>query len=108
MPRPMRRSRSQRRMDRVTPKGRHVIHYGRKANSMPHCSICKAELSGISRNGKAKGRTLKTNSRIFGGALCAKCTADVIKYASRVEHGEMKMSDVGIRQRAYILQMLSH
>jgi ribosomal protein L34E len=75
---------------------------------MPHCSICKAELSGISINGRAKGRSLKSNARIFGGALCANCTSEVIKYASRVEHGEMKLSDVGIRQRAYILQMISH
>jgi len=97
-----------RRMDRVTPKGRHVIHYERKKASMPHCGICKAELSGISINGRAKGKSLKSNSRIFGGALCGRCTSQVVKYASRVEHGEMKLSDIGIRQRAYILQMISH
>ena len=97
-----------RRMDRVTPTGRHVIHYKRKAGSMPHCSICRAELSGISINGKAKGKSLKSTERIFGGALCPKCTSEVIKYASRVEQGEMKMSDVGIKHRAYILQMVSH
>lgn len=97
-----------RRMDRVTPKGRHVIHYKRKANSMPHCSICRAELSGISIDGKSKGKSLRTNARIFGGVLCARCTSEVVKYASRVEHGELKMSDVGIKHRAYILQMVSH
>lgn len=97
-----------RRLDRVTPTGKHVIHYKRRPSSMPHCGICGEELNGISINGKAKGRTLKSNARIFGGVLCGKCTSEVVKYASRVEHGEMKMSDVGIRQKAYILQMISH
>ncbi len=97
-----------RRLDRVTPKGKHVIHYKRKANSLPHCSICGAELSGISTRRNAKGKSLRTNARIFGGVLCANCTSEVIKYASRVEHGEMKMSDVGIKHKAYILQMVSH
>ncbi len=104
----MHRSRSIRRLDRVTPKGRHVIHYSRKKNSMPHCGICSAELNGISIDGKSKGKSLRSNSRIFGGVLCPSCTAKVITYASRVENGEMKLSEVGIRQRAYILQMISH
>ena len=108
MPKPYQRSRSLRRLDRVTPKGRHVIHYKRRANSMPHCSICGRELSGISIKSNAKGRTLRTNARIFGGVLCAGCTSDVIKYASRVEQGEIKLTDVGVKQRAYILQMISH
>jgi large subunit ribosomal protein L34e len=95
-------------MDRVTPTGRHVIHYKRKANGMPHCSICRKELSGISIKPGAKGRTLKTNARLFGGVLCANCTSRVIKYASRVEQGEMKLNDVDIKHRAYILQIISH
>jgi large subunit ribosomal protein L34e len=108
LPKPYQRSRSQRRLDRVTPSGRHVIHYRKKANGLPHCSICRKELSGISINGRAKGRTLKTNARLFGGVLCANCTSKVITYASRVEQGEMKLNDVDIRHRTYILQIISH
>lgn len=108
MPKPMQRSRSQRRLERVTPKGRHVIHYKRRKGSMPHCAICKGELSGISLKRNPKGKSLRTNARLFGGVLCAKCASEVITYASRVEQGEMKMSDVGIKHRAYILQMVSH
>ncbi len=104
----MQRSRSMRRLDRVTPKGRHVLHYRRRANSLPHCGICGAELSGISIKRGAKSGSRRSNERLFGGALCARCTSEVIKYASRIEQGEMKMSEVGIKQRAYILQMVSH
>ncbi len=107
MPKPMQRSRSLRRMDRVTPKGRHVLHYERKKNSLPHCAICSKELNGIKAS-RSKGRSLRKNSRIFGGVLCANCASQVIKSASRVENGEMKLNDISIRQRTYILQMISH
>ncbi len=105
MPKPMHRSRSFRKLDRVTPKGRHVIHYERRKGSMPHCAICASELNGISVNG---GKSRRTNSRKFGGILCANCTANVIKLGSRVEQGEMKLDDIGIRQRAFVLQLVAH
>lgn len=105
MPKPMHRSRSFRRAQRVTSSGRKVIHYRRAKPAMPHCAICSAELNGISMNG---GRSRRTNSRVFGGVLCAKCTAEVIKLGSRVEQGEMKLNDVGIKRRAYVLQLLAH
>lgn len=104
----MHRSRSFRRLQRVTQQGRHTIHYARRRGSMPHCAICSAELNGISLKGNAKGRTLKTNSRIFGGVLCSRCSSGIIKYASRIERGEMKLNNIGIKQKAYVLQMLSH
>jgi len=107
MPKPMQRSRSLRRLSRVTRTGRNVVHYERKANSMPHCAICGNELNGIQlvRTG---GKSRRTNSRRFGGVLCAQCTSGVIKTASRIEQGEMKLGDISIRQRAFVLQMISH
>ena len=106
MPKPMHRSRSFRRLDRVTPQGRHVLHFKRKANSLPHCAICRSELNGISL--KPKGKSTATNSRKFGGVLCSSCTGKVIKLASRIEHGEMKINDIGMREKNYVLQMISH
>ena len=108
MPKPMHRSRSYRRLDRVTPSGRHVLHYERKKGSMPHCAICGGELNGINIGKNAKGRSRKSNSRIFGGVLCANCTANVIKLASRIENGEMRVNDIGMRQKGFVLQMIAH
>ncbi len=102
----MHRSSSFRRLDRVTPKNRHVIHYKRKANSLPHCAICRKELNGIHEKGR--GKTSGTNSRKFGGVLCGACTGNVIKLASRVEQGEMKLSDISVVDKQYVLQMISH
>lgn len=96
-----------RRLSRVTPEGRHTIHYERKANRLPHCAICDAELNGITLK-KTGGKSRRTNARRFGGVLCSSCASGVIKSASRIEQGEMKVTDIGIRQRAYVLQMISH
>jgi large subunit ribosomal protein L34e len=108
VPKPMHRSRSYRRLDRVTPSGRHVTHHERKKASMPHCAICAAELNGINIGKNANGRSRRTNSRIFGGVLCANCTAEVVKLASRIENGEMRVNDIGMRQKTYVLQMIAH
>ncbi len=105
MPKPMHRSRSFRRAHRVTITGRNVIHYTRAKPSTPHCAICSAELNGISRRG---GKSRRTNSRIFGGVLCSRCSADIVKLGSRVEHGDMKLNDVSVKQRSYVLQLVAH
>lgn len=105
MPKPMHRSRSFKRSDRITLKGRHVVHFRRAKNSFPHCAICRLELNGISIKG---GRSRRTNSRLFGGVLCANCVADVIKLGSRVEQGEMKLDDISMKQRQYVLQLVAH
>lgn len=105
MPKPMHRSTSFREVRKITKGKRNVIHYRRAANSQPHCAICGVELNGISRFG---GRSRRTNNRLFGGVLCANCTADIVKLGSRVEHGDMKLSDIGMRQRAYVLQLVAH
>ncbi len=103
----MHRSRSFKRKDTLTKKGRHVVHFRRAEPSMPHCAICRAELNGISVGTKG-GKSRRTNSRLFGGVLCANCTASVVKLGSRVEQGEMKLDDIGIRQRAFVLQLVAH
>jgi large subunit ribosomal protein L34e len=105
MPKPMHRSKSFKRSDKITLKGRHVVHFRRAKNSLPHCAICRMELNGIGLSGAA---SRKTNSRLFGGVLCANCAADVIKLGSRVEQGEMKLDDISIRQRTYVLQLVAH
>ncbi len=105
MPQPRFRSSSFKRQDRVTSKGRHVIHYRRGKNAVPHCALCRAELNGIGIKG---GKSRRTNSRLFGGVLCAGCTADIVSLGSRVEQGDMKLSDIGMRKRAYVLQLMAH
>lgn len=108
MPKPMHRSKSFKRSDKITLKGRHVVHFRRAKNSFPHCALCRMELNGISLNRERGGKSRRTNSRLFGGILCANCTANVVKLGSRVEQGEMKLDDISIRQRAYVLQLVAH
>jgi len=105
MPKPMHRSSSFKEIHRITKGKRHVVHYRRASPSQPHCAICRTELHGISSSG---GKSRRSNSRLFGGVLCANCTAEVIKLGSRVEQGDMKLTDIGIRQRSYVLQLVAH
>ncbi|MGC8572198.1 MAG: 50S ribosomal protein L34e [Candidatus Micrarchaeia archaeon] len=105
MPKPMHRSTSFKKVHRITAKKRNVVHYRRAKHSMPHCSICGQELNGISEKG---GRSRRTNNRIFGGVLCAKCTANIIKLGSRVEQGELNLNDIGIKERTFVLQLVAH
>ena len=32
----------------------------------------------------------------------------MIKLASRIENGEMKLNDIGMKQKNYVLQMIAH
>ncbi len=101
----MHRSRSYKKLKRVTKSGRSVVHY-RRARNAPHvCAICLAELNGISSKG---GKSRRTTSRQFGGVLCSKCSAEVIKFGSRVEQGELKLDDLGTKYKAYVLQLVAH
>ena len=107
MPEPRHRSNSFKKARRVTKTGRNVTHYNRGKNSMPHCAICSGELNGIKTNTKG-GSSRRSNSRIFGGVLCAGCTANIVTLGSRVERGEIKLTDIGIKERGYVLQLVAH
>ncbi|MCL5440338.1 MAG: 50S ribosomal protein L34e [Candidatus Marsarchaeota archaeon] len=105
MPKPMHRSKSFKIVKRRTISGKRVIHYRRGKNAQPHCAICGQELNGISQHG---GKSRRTNSRLFGGVLCASCTANVVKIRSRVESGNMRLDDIGVREKQYVLQLYPH
>ena len=107
MPKPMHRSGSFKKVKRHTPEGGTVTHYRRAKNSMPHCAICGLELNGISLS-RDGGRSRRTNSRLFGGVLCANCTADIVKLGSRVEQGNLRLDDIGMKQKKYVLQLVAH
>ncbi|MEM3781371.1 MAG: hypothetical protein QXT43_00210 [Candidatus Micrarchaeaceae archaeon] len=108
MPKPMHRSRSVRRQDRITPKGRHILHFERKPGSLPHCGICGAELNGVGISSRLHGKSRKRVERLFGGVLCARCTASIVSLASRIENGEMRLNEIGAKERNYVLQLMAH
>ncbi len=101
------KSNSFKRVNRVTKAKRNVEHYRRGKKSLPHCALCRTELNGISRS-RQGGKSRRTNSRLFGGILCANCTAEIVTMGSRIERGELKLDGIGIRQRGYVLQLISH
>ncbi|MEM3791340.1 MAG: hypothetical protein QXL16_01250 [Candidatus Micrarchaeaceae archaeon] len=105
----MERSRSVRRIEKRTAKGRHVIRYKRRSRDVRRCGICGAEINGIPMKRKIRGgKSRKSVERVFGGTLCAACTERVLRNVSRIENGEIKLKDIGIKEREYILELTSH
>ncbi|BCS91008.1 MAG: 50S ribosomal protein L34e [Candidatus Micrarchaeota archaeon] len=107
MVKPFQRSNSLARRDVVSPKGRHLIHFVRRHNKLPHCGVCGKELNGVGYK-TSGGKTRMRPERIFGGVLCHECVSEVLKYTSRVEQKEMKIDDIPIKYRGYVLQLFPH
>ena len=90
MVRPMHRTRFIRKVFRRTPGGRTVIHFERRKKSPMRCGRCGAILSGVpvdERDRKRLPRTSKRPQRMFGGVLCPRCLAEVIKSMVRGKLG---------------------
>ena len=71
------KSRTYRRVKKVTPGGRNVIHYEKRKPSKAHCAECGAVLPGVASERPYKmqnmPKTAKRPERPFGGVLCSKC-----------------------------------
>ncbi len=87
MPSGRHKSRSLRRVFVKTPGSRTVLHYKKRAPSKAKCSSCGAVLKGVARARPHKmqnmPKTKKRPQRPYGGVLCSKCTARMIKDKSR-------------------------
>lgn len=83
----MYRTRSWRRVKRVTPGGRLVVHYEKRKPGKAKCAICGTELHGVpalrpSKLGKL-AKTEKRPERPYGGVICPKCLMRGLKVAVR-------------------------
>lgn len=83
MVRPALRSRSLRRVPRRTPGGVHVVHYEKRKIGIVRCARCGAPLAGVPRLKASRLRTLsktkKRPERPYGGVLCSKCLAELLR-----------------------------
>ncbi len=87
MPKPWQRSGSRRRVHKRIPSGVAVVHYELRKVSAARCSICGAQLGGVPRLNPSSLRGLtkteKRPERIYGGTLCHRCLANILKEAAR-------------------------
>ncbi|MCX8199565.1 MAG: 50S ribosomal protein L34e [Sulfolobales archaeon] len=88
MPKLWQRSSSRRRICRRIPSGVAVVHYELRNVNVAKCSICGTQLGGIPRLNLSSLRKLakteKRPERIYGGTLCHRCLASLLKEAARV------------------------
>ncbi len=86
MARPMYRSRSYKRIRVKVPSGKTVVHYERRKNTPMRCAKCGGILNGVpikDSERRSLPKSLKRPERIFGGVLCPRCLAEVLKNVVR-------------------------
>lgn len=83
MPRPSRRSRTLKRVKRVTPGHKTVTHYTKRKPKPAHCASCGCVLKGVARERPYKmqnmPKTKKRPERPYGGVLCSACSRKKVK-----------------------------
>lgn len=81
------KSRTYRRVHKVTPGGRNVLHFERRKPSKAVCGNCSSKLNGVPRELPFKmtnmPKTSKRPQRPFGGVLCSKCMRSEIRSSVR-------------------------
>jgi len=84
LPKLWQRSNSRRRVYRRTPSGVTVVHYELRSANVAKCSSCGVQLGGVPRlNLRKLAKTEKRPERIYGGTLCHRCLASLLKEAAR-------------------------
>jgi ribosomal protein L34E len=107
MPLPKNRSNSVRKIHVRVPKRGHTIHYKRRVKGNVHAdAITGVKLQGVnSKQGKAASN--KVPNRKFGGNLSSATSSRVIKFATRVKDGTMKLEDVDVRLLSHVKGLVS-
>lgn len=77
------------------------VIYKRDKPGKAECAHCGARLHGVPRKLGVElsklSKTEKRPERPFGGVLCAKCTARLMKVEARIKHGLMDSSQADFK-----------
>ncbi len=83
MPAPRFRSRSLRRVHKVTPGGKTKKYHIERKPTVPRCAECGKELGGIPRMSRSEAKNApksrKKVSRAYGGFICGSCLKQKLK-----------------------------
>lgn len=98
--------RKQKRVFRKSPGGKRVILYRKKKTAKRRCDLCGTLLHGIP-HGTLSGirkipKTRKRPERLFGGVLCGRCVARVVKEKTRLKTGLIKEEEIPLTRLKYI------
>lgn len=81
------KSRTFRRVKRVTPGNKNVIHYVKRKPGRAVCGNCGVTLAGVPNGSPLKLQNMPKSSkrpeRPYGGVLCSKCARELIKIIAR-------------------------
>jgi large subunit ribosomal protein L34e len=103
------RGRSAKARQRVSPGGRRTKIYKLKKPSPALCGLCHARLNAVPRRAPPElGKLSKTErrpERLFGGVLCSRCSAQVLKEAARLKYGAAKRESIPITHLRYVAML---
>jgi large subunit ribosomal protein L34e len=81
------KSRTLRRVKKVAPGGRNIIHYERRKPKAASCPVTGEKLKGVPRELPSKmknmPKTKKRPERPFGGVLSSKASRNILKNKAR-------------------------
>lgn len=89
-----------------SPGGRLAVKHKASKPARAHCGLCGAKLNAVPRAGVGEmakyAKTEKRPERKWGGVLCHKCTASVIRNSARIAAGRLARRDIDIRQLKFM------
>lgn len=102
----VKRGKSARARSRVSPSGRALKIFKLKKPSPARCGLCGAALHAVPRRAAPElaklSKTERRPQRLFGGVLCSRCVAQVLKEAARLKYGVVKREDIPVTHLKYV------
>jgi large subunit ribosomal protein L34e len=83
------------------------VIYKRRLPGAAHCALCGCKLHGVPRERAGLAKTEKRPERVFGGVLCAKCAALVVRDRARLKSGVMGREQVPLGRLKWV-EALKH
>ncbi len=89
-------------LKRRSPSGKRVVIYKKRIPGVGHCALCGCKLHGVPRIKQRLAKTEKRPERVFGGVLCGKCVALVVRDRTRLKTGLASRESVPIARLKWI------
>ena len=89
-------------LKRRSPAGHRVVIYKTRIPGIAHCALCGGKMHGVPRIKQRLAKTEKRPERVFGGVLCGKCVALVVRDRTRLKAGVASREEVPVARLKWV------
>ena len=89
-------------LKRRSPSGKPTRIYKRRIPGIAHCALCGCKMQGVPRVKQRLAKTEKRPERVFGGVLCGKCVALVVRDRVRLKGGITSREEIPVARLKWI------